>query len=123
MHTKPYLLQLSMYIHVYMVIWNLYSGTGDSLLVRLTNGSTSSEGRVEVLYNGTWNTICSDHWGLHEGQVVCQQLGFFQLASVTNYARPDQGSMIMSIVQYYYIIMYVLWSTFPSSPVAEKCCV
>ncbi|ESO86370.1 hypothetical protein LOTGIDRAFT_129408, partial [Lottia gigantea] len=46
-----------------------------SLQVRLTNGSDQTMGRVEVLHNGTWGTVCDDLWGIPEATVVCNQLG------------------------------------------------
>lgn len=54
--------------------------------VRLINGRTTNEGRVEVLVNQKWHIICSDHWTLFESNVVCQQAnqGYALMAVKTN---------------------------------------
>ncbi|XP_030847848.1 deleted in malignant brain tumors 1 protein isoform X1 [Strongylocentrotus purpuratus] len=61
--------------------------------VRLVDGQSPSEGRVEILYNGQWNTICDDYWSLEEAQVVCRQLGYdTDNATPKNLAYYGQGS-------------------------------
>lgn len=45
------------------------------LEMRLVDGPSKSEGRVEVKYRGIWGTICDDDFGVREARVVCRQLG------------------------------------------------
>jgi len=62
--------------------------------IRLTGGKNQYEGRLEVLFNGTWGTVCEDRWNLNpyvnkkhddyfgadirknNQKVACKQLGF-----------------------------------------------
>jgi deleted-in-malignant-brain-tumors protein 1 len=44
--------------------------------VRLADGVSSYEGRVDICHNGVWGTICRNSWNYQDAAVVCRQLGF-----------------------------------------------
>ena len=44
--------------------------------LRLVDGSSEYDGRLEVCYLGQWGTVCDDLFGDLDAQVACRQLGF-----------------------------------------------
>ena len=54
--------------------------------VRIRGGANPFEGRVEVVHNGKWGSVCADEWGIEEAMTVCRQLNLgYASKAVTKY--------------------------------------
>ncbi|XP_031556790.1 deleted in malignant brain tumors 1 protein-like, partial [Actinia tenebrosa] len=67
-------------------------GNAINVNVRLVDGKTTNEGRVEVRYKGTWGTICNDiHWGIWDAYVVCHMLNYSKAVTATTASVKGTG--------------------------------
>lgn len=61
--------------------------------IRLANGNTAYEGRIEVRHHGVWGTVCDDDFSNAAATVICRSLGFNgrALAKKDGYFGPGEG--------------------------------
>ncbi|XP_025102859.1 deleted in malignant brain tumors 1 protein-like isoform X2 [Pomacea canaliculata] len=69
---------------------------------RLVDGTSRYNGRVEIFYNKTWNTVCNDRMDKKEAQVICKMLGFNSSRALvvrTEMYKEGSGPILLDEVQ------------------------
>ncbi len=67
--------------------------------LRLVGGATANEGRLEMLLDGQWGTVCDDYWGKADADVACRALGYEEgsVADATQFMRAYFGAGAQSM--------------------------
>ena len=60
--------------------------------IRLVGADSTTEGRVEILHEGTWGTVCDDAFDILDAHVVCRQLKLGKALEARNMAKYGQGT-------------------------------
>ncbi|XP_043962312.1 deleted in malignant brain tumors 1 protein-like [Gambusia affinis] len=63
--------------------------------IRVVNGTHRCSGRVEILHDGQWGTVCDDEWDIRDAEVVCRALdcGSAQTAKTSGFFGQGQGDI------------------------------
>ncbi|XP_076082455.1 neurotrypsin-like [Mytilus galloprovincialis] len=68
------MVRLMFLLYITSQVYNVKSqSTGD---LRINGGSQENKGRLEILYNDTWGTVCDDDFDNIDASVACRQLGY-----------------------------------------------
>lgn len=67
------LLKLYVFLFLPYVLFRLFIS---DTMVRLSGGSKPANGRIEILHNGLWGTICDTHFDKATATVICTMLGY-----------------------------------------------
>ncbi|CAM4441100.1 unnamed protein product [Caretta caretta] len=65
------------------------SGRSESL--RLLNGESRCDGRVEISFHGVWGRVLDDQWDMDDASVVCRQLQCGVAEKAYNPAKSQRG--------------------------------
>ena len=69
--------------------------------LQMVGSSEWCSGRVEILHQGAWGTVCDDLWDLNKAGVICWQLGCGRAITALGKAHlgPGSGDILLDDLQ------------------------
>ena len=77
---------------------NIRNSYDNLYTVRLVDGSSYNEGRVEVYYSGRWGTVCNDGLNDAYASLVCTQLEFSSSGELANFGRGTRNVLLEKVM-------------------------
>ncbi|XP_057179428.1 deleted in malignant brain tumors 1 protein-like [Triplophysa rosa] len=63
--------------------------------IKLVDGTSPCNGRLQVLHKGHWGSVCNTGWGQEDATVLCQELDCGEAEQTMSYVGPFAGSIWM----------------------------
>uniref|UniRef100_A0A8C2TQV7 Soluble scavenger receptor cysteine-rich domain-containing protein SSC5D n=1 Tax=Coturnix japonica TaxID=93934 RepID=A0A8C2TQV7_COTJA len=87
---------------------------------RLSGGRDGCAGRVEVLYRGTWSTVCDSTWYEMEAEVLCRTLGCGEQLQRPSFRHTLPTKMLYECPDWQPSLAYCRWTYNKSAPCHES---
>ena len=68
-----------------------------NLEIRLVGGNNANEGRVELLHQGKWGTVCDDNFDRNSADVVCRMMDMGTASYWGNRFGPGTGDILLEV--------------------------
>ena len=76
--------------------------------IRLVDGNSNFEGRVEINHDGVWGTVCDDSWDVNDARVVCRELLLGDAREAVSFGRLGRGKDSQPIWLSMVIILFTI---------------
>ena len=105
---------------------NIAEGDCEDGDIRLVNGDTQYEGRLEICINNAWGTICRSNtwynrWTTIDSNVACRQLGHMELGNNYKFRIYFFPNVFSLISVFYYEIHTHTFTTHKHMKIVKRC--